>query len=238
MDLEILSEIKTYDRMVKYIDQIVEEISNKYSQCPVIGFENAEPYKGFISPQTSVTNADASFKISSNDYIYLYASILKKYNIKNIDSAMFFIFITINQYFGIYGNEERRLKMFEKFGEKLSALKGQNCAICAERAAVAQNLFTILGIESYYITGEIKDADCVEPHSFNLINYHNQYLIYDSSKITKMNRDGKLIDIYYKSVLSDEEAMRLLNGESITTSDGRVYTSSAEIRVTKPNNKL
>ena len=39
MNLEILSEIKTYDQMVKYIDQIVEEISNNTSQRPVIGFE-------------------------------------------------------------------------------------------------------------------------------------------------------------------------------------------------------
>ena len=179
MDLEILSEIKTYDQMVKYIDQIVEEISSKYQERPVIGFENAEPYKGFISPQTTISNVDAYLKISSNDYIYLYASILKKYNIKSIDSAMFFIFITINQYFGSYGNEELRIKMFKMFGEVLSALKGKNCAICAERAAVAQNLFTILGIESYYITGEIKDSDGIEPHSFNLIKYHSFNVIND-----------------------------------------------------------
>ena len=56
MDLEILSEIKTYNQMVKYIDQIVEEISSKYQERQVIGFENTEPYKGFISSQTALSN--------------------------------------------------------------------------------------------------------------------------------------------------------------------------------------
>lgn len=238
MNLEILSEIKTYDQMIKYIDQIVEEISNNTSQRPVIGFENMTPYKGFISSQTTLSNVDADIKISSNDYIYLYASILKKYNITNIDTAMFFIFFAINQYFGICGDEEQRIKMYEKYGNVLSSLKGKNCAICAERAAVAQNLFSLLGIESYYFTGEVKDVDGPVPHSFNLIKYRNQYIIYDSSKIDQINKNGKLVDTYYRRIISDEDAMKLLSGESITTNDGRVYTSYAAIRTQKPNNKV
>ena len=60
-------------------------------------------------------------------------------------------------------------------------LKGKNVAMCTERAAIAQNLLSLFGIESYYCCGSISYNGKQENHCFNIAAAKNGYILLDYS---------------------------------------------------------
>ena len=52
---------------------------------------------------------------------------------------------------------------------KIGDLKGMNVALCTERSAMAQQLLSLFGMESYYCMGSINKNDKIEAHCFNIV---------------------------------------------------------------------
>ena len=114
-------------------------------------------------------------------------------------------------------NYQEYREIINKDEYSIDDLKGKNAAVCADRAALAQNLFSILGVESYYLVGQVNGED----HAYNVINYKGNYLLYDSSKDIPRYENGKLINwLAYVKPISIEQMEVLLNGGKISFEDG------------------
>ena len=104
---------------------------------------------------------------------------------------------TVTDYFGGVSNIDSRLSNYSDtysiMGNNgrvglVSDLRGQNSAVCVERAMLSQNLLKSQGINSTYVTGLIRNtAGNTENHAFNLIEYNGHYYIYDSTIPTTQN---------------------------------------------------
>jgi len=112
--------------------------------------------------------------------------IIKPTNIFQLSEC---IFNTVQKYFGNYENISQRMNFYHDIDEidygmemgKVSNLKGQNAAMCVERAMLSQNLLTSLGINSFYkASGINKDAQ-PEVHAYNIIEYKEKYYIFDTA---------------------------------------------------------
>lgn len=123
---------------------------------------------------------------------------LLKSKINNIDNTNIYeisqiVLETIDEYFNGFSNIESRMNYYypEDFEEsknnKISNLKGQGAAMCVERAALAQNLLTSIGINSFFKTSGIIKNDNKEVHSYNLIEYKGKYYIFDASMPNLIN---------------------------------------------------
>jgi len=160
-----------------------------------------------------------------------------KLKIENIDTTDIYaisdvIIETVNDYFNGYANIDQRMKYyktrdFEKPGEnKISNLKGTGAAMCVERAAVTQNLLTLLGINSFFKTSGIINNNEKEVHSYNIIEHNNKYYIFDTSIPNLIN--GKPSPLIAEI---DKEAFDLLSypladqGISVTVSHYNPYTN-------------
>jgi hypothetical protein len=121
------------------------------------------------------------------------------------------VFGTIENYFGAYnGDINLRHQLtdmnFDTFEyPSISVLKGKGCGACVEKAAVAHNLWLLMGRESYYVssTSSKFENSNDEGHAFCIIkNSQDRYMLYDHA----MNNFGPL---------SGEPIQTLLNGEPL-----------------------
>lgn len=100
-------------------------------------------------------------------------------------------------------------------------LKGKGFAVCAEKAAAAQNLLAFVGLESELIAS----SDCRIPaeaeegaHYYVLVHGLKGDMIYDPTNPRLIfDKDGKLTS-YGPAMypVTEEQSQRLLSGESIT----------------------
>lgn len=197
-----------------YVDKLLENLFSSTLQENVIGFEHVTPHKGIIHEQTRISNSDSDFVIKNREYMYEFVKLLKARNVKTIASALNLIYPYIINYFGLDSNSEKRIEYYVKSNEKIpdvSLLKNKNAAVCAERAAIVQNLFSLLGIESYYCIGNISTKQGSEPHAFNVINYLDSYYVYDASSDVPIIKDGKTVSYgHYLCNIKEEEFDKLL----------------------------
>lgn len=227
MNLEELFLLNTNESLKKYVDNIINNITQNTEHEDKIGFEHPTPHKGFIDNSTIITNVDSFWKIKNNNYAYQFVWGLKKMKVTNLNDAMNKIYALINAYFGEYNNNQLRKEIIAQnpFGVlDISLLAGKKTAVCSERAAIAQNLFSILGVESYYITGYVSDSKGGEPHAFNLIKHNNKFLLYDASKDIPQSINGKTIYVPFISELSLEQVELLFNEKEIIVRN-RMYKS-------------
>lgn len=117
---------------------------------------------------------------------------LLQIKINNIDSTDIYeisrvVLETVNEFFGGFNNIAKRMDYYypddfdESKDNKISNLKGSGAAMCVERAALAQYLLKVLGVNSLYKTSGIVKNNNNEIHSYNLIAYDNKYYIFDPS---------------------------------------------------------
>ncbi|MBR1718301.1 MAG: hypothetical protein IJ715_03420 [Bacilli bacterium] len=96
---------------------------------------------------------------------------------------------TVDEYFGGISNIDKRGSYYKDYDDvdyynndnKISNLKGSGAGMCVERAALAQNLLTSLGIESYYKSSSIIKNGNKEVHSYNLVKNNSDYYVFDTS---------------------------------------------------------
>ena len=227
MNLEDLFNLKDLDSIKKYVDSVIMDIVNNTEHEDKVGFEHILPHKGFIDSDTIITNVDSTFQFTSNEYAYFFVSGLIKNNIHDLNTAMNCVYYFIRSYFGIDGEEKNREALFavNKEPYSIDILRGKNAAVCAERAAVAQNLFSLLGIESYYIVGTLNGG----AHAYNVIKYNDNYYLFDSSSDVPVYQDGKVKDWRaYAVKISPEQFNSLLNAGGIELEGDRIYISSGK----------
>lgn len=97
----------------------------------------------------------------------------------------------VNDYFGNFDNASNRMHNYPDFDMvyehgmeygKVSNLKGQNAAMCVERAMLSQNLLESTDIDSYYKCSGILNNGKDEIHAYNIITLSNgKHYIYDST---------------------------------------------------------
>ncbi len=101
----------------------------------------------------------------------------------------------------------------------LSEIRGKGLAVCAEKAALAQNLVTFAGLESHLVMSNCKlYGEKPELHAFNILKTENGYFIYDPTNpsITLNKNDNSLKNssaAIYK--ISDEDFEKIERGEEI-----------------------
>ena len=70
----------------------------------------------------------------------------------------------------LYIDIERKYDEWEPYS--ISEYRNNDTALCAERAAVAQNILAFLGADTYYIMGHLSRNDGIENmnHAYNVID--------------------------------------------------------------------
>ena len=206
--------------------KIANEASNKIGNLGFLnnGISNCI-FKGFIPLDTRIkysSHGVEDYSMQTTDFIYEFAEFIKKYNILNNASIVYNLEYFINRYFGV-SNKISREAIFNDIAwqttetdeeyfkaldnNKIGDLKGSGAAMCTERAAVAQQLLSICGFESYYCIGCVDLGDRQEPHCFNIVKRKNDYALLDYSvPVPSYKQNEKGVRYYpFVGTMSEEE---------------------------------
>lgn len=214
------------------IKERLETLYKEAATREVVGFENLPPLKGIIPRETFIDNADAYYQIRNDDYIYEFVDLLKRYNIKDLKGTLNAIYNYIGYYFGKDGSEDKRREILNSNATAgapadISCLRNQNAALCSERAALAQNLFSFIGVESYYITGEVGSKNGKGSHAFNVLKYNDKMFLYDSAFEVPCYDNDKLVG--YRPFLSELDNSEIKYGTQFRTKDYQMVRQNGKV---------
>lgn len=233
------------------VDRVIsEELANasensiKIQQLGFIGNGKANcVFKGFIPLNTRIkyeSMALETYGMETTDFFYEFAHFIKKHNISSTGSLLFNIEYFINKYFG-YSSENSRSVIFNDIAfqstttdeeyfqalqnNKIGDLKGKGAAQCTEKAAIAQQLLSLFGFESYYCMGCVDLNNRQEAHSFNIVKKGNGYAIVDYSlPVTLFNQDGSVKAFYpFVGEMTNEEFNEFVNSGVLKLFDSYEY---------------
>ena len=166
--------------------------------------EKASHHKGFISRDTKVCySMSQGYYIKTTDYIREFIEYIKQNNLPPSPKT---IFKFLNYYFGERPSIDTRN---EKEFMEISDFKNSDRALCTERAALANNILSFLGMETWFCDGSVYNSNNIsEEHAFLIVKSESgKYRIYDPSySIFYDNEDHP----FFKEV-SEESAIRVLN---------------------------
>ena len=196
-------------------------------------------FKGFIPLKTRIKYSNVNMEdygMESTDFIYEFAHFIRKYNINNKSSLIHNLEYFVNSYFGFPGKmsretvfqdiawkttttDEEYFKALEN--NKLGDLKGKGAAQCTERGALAQQVLSLFGIESYYCMGCVDLGDRQEAHCFNIIKKKSGYALLDYSVPIEAYKEDGSLQAYYPFVgsLTDEEFSNFVDNGEIKSFD-------------------
>ena len=249
--MELLNRILncSEEELDSIISEAINEANNKSPKVDRLGFLNFDlvsPYCGFIPLDTRIkyaTNNLEDYGMQTTDFIYEFAHYIRSGKLDNDRKIIYRLERFINKYFG-YSNVDRRQEILndkawnstttdeEYFAaleqNKLGDLKGQNVAMCTERGALAQQILSLLGYETYYCMGCINIHGKEEAHCFNIIKRENDYLLLDySAVVCGYNQDGTVKDYYpFIGVLSNEDFLEFLDSGIIKSFRNYYFTDS------------
>ena len=140
---------------------------------------------------------------------------------------------TIGNYFGNHwatGTAENKNRSFyldrsssDSEDIHLNELKGKQIGVCAEKAAVAQNLLSFLGYESYLVASSncrLESPDKPDPggHMFNIIKSGENQLIFDPTNSSLIMEDDGSVHTVMPAIypLNTEEYQLIMNGGQVT----------------------
>lgn len=222
------------------IDEIIKlkinELNSSSKKIEKLGFLNAissnPVYKGFIPCDTRIKYSNfgiEDYSMKTTDFIYEFIHLIKKYNLVNKGQIIHFLEHYINMYFGMPGGISREnifndiawnttttddeyFSALEK--NEIGMLKNKRAAQCTERSAVAEQILSVLGFETFYCMGCVDlGNNHQEPHCFNIIKRKNDYALVDySCPITEYNEDNSIRAYYpFVGALSNDEFIDFLN---------------------------
>jgi len=180
----------------------------------VVATSKIAAHKGFIHPNTRIKYSNWSantYSMKTTDYIYEFARYIKKMHVTNKSHLVKCIEDYINIYFGVVSDgRDMRDAYFDKIAWsttttddeyfakianfELGDLKSKNVAMCTERAAVAQNLLSLFGIEAYYCMGCVTNNGKEAQHCFNVARALNQFVLLDYSLPVSVFENGVAVD--------------------------------------------
>ena len=153
----------------------------------------------------------SKYSMKATDYFYEYIEYLIKNDGKDIVSALDLVSPFLHEYFGTnkdYTNKNDRGTAFDNIGNQLgeiqqkhgndafndcynkwfdiSIFKNNSMAECTEYAALTQNLYSFLGANSYYVSGNFSSGKAQsESHAYNLVQFdENSFYIVDTANPT------------------------------------------------------
>ncbi len=146
--------------------------------------------------------------------------------------APFAILRTIGNYFGNHWGTENtennnRVFYMDRSGVDsedihMSELKGKKIAVCAEKAAAAQNLLSFLGYDSELIASskcrlESLEKDDQGGHMYNLITSGDNHLIFDPANPTLLTKDDSSIYMAMPAFypIDQDDYKRLMSGGQV-----------------------
>ena len=211
------------------IQEQIEKADVNSEKIEKLGFisigETKNIFKGFIPLNTRIKYSNLNIEdygMETTDYMYEFAHFIKQYNINSKVSLIHNLEYFINSYFGMPSKVNRE-QIFERNAwnttttdeeyflalknNKLGDLKHQGAAQCTERGALAQQILSLFGIESYYCVGCVDLRNHQEPHCFNIIKRKEDYAVLDySCPVTSYTKEGKVRAYYpFVGVLTEEE---------------------------------
>ena len=208
-------------------------------------------HKGFIPPDTKIKYSNYSmntYSMNTDDYFYEFARFIKKYQIKNKGSLVKLIQNFINNYFGLPSSKDMRDAYFddlafkttktdEEYFQKLEQLtignlKGKKIAMCTERAAIAQNLLSFFGIDTYYCMGCLDNNAVQEAHCFNIAKAKENFILLDYSVPVSIFNNNKLIDYapFQGTINQSDIEKKLFDGEVLEFSSYEYIQESGKIK--------
>lgn len=203
-------------------------------------------FRGFIPLNARIkymNHALETYSMDTTDFLYDFANLLKRYGIDNKVALIHYLEFYINSYFG-YPGKTTRESIFqdvawrntttdEEFwaaleNNKIGDLKGKGAALCTERSALAQQILSLFGIETYYCMGCIDEGTKQEPHCFNVVKRKNDYALLDYSiPVTSFNRDGSIKGFYpFVGIMSNEEFEDFVGGGTLKTFDNYEFVDN------------
>lgn len=229
--MELLEEIgkcSNLEEVDALITKAVEKANKESKKVNQLGFlENGKVhplFQGFIPLSTRIRYSNFSietYSMETTDFFYDFAHALYQNHITNRGSLIHFLETYINYYFGLPGKEDREtifndiawqttttdeeyFAALEK--NKIGDLKGKGAAECTERSALAQQILSLFGIETYYCIGCIGRNAMQEGHCFNIVKRKKDYALLDYSVPASYYADGRWKAYYpFVGVLSKEE---------------------------------
>lgn len=227
--LEKIKECSTDEEIDKIITEAISEADKNSTKIERLGFLNSGKsnslFKGFIPFKTRIKYeniAVETYSMETIDFFYEFAHIVKRSDINNKMSLIMAIESFINQYFGYPGKQTRDDVFYYKAtantvndadffkaleNNKIGDLKHEGAAQCTERGALAQQLLSLFGIETYYCMGCALINGHQEGHCFNVAKSKNNYVLIDYSiPVEAYNPDGNFrVYLPFLGVIPNEE---------------------------------
>lgn len=245
--LERILNAKSDEEADKIITEEIQRMNESATGEETLGFLNNNKsvscHNGFIPLQTRIryeNYAIETYSMDTTDFFYEFAHMLRKYNIDKKGMLIYQMEPFINMYFGFAGRNSRETIFNdyawnnsttddEYFGalenNKIGMLKGAGAAECTERSALAQQLLTLFGTDSYYCMGCSSFNGKEEAHCFNIIKRKNDYAVLDySMPVRSLKSDGTHKGYYpFVGILSNAEFIDFIENGVIKTFDDYEY---------------
>lgn len=221
----------------KEIDALIQkrtsELAATATNTEYITYKKERPHKGFISPETEV-KGKIMYDGFHLDDPEIYTALIdglkelksapgwKELDIKAL--AIPAVNYAVSKYFGSYEISSEQEKQNAAHYVDLESpcsvkeMKGRGIAVCAERAATAQNLLTFLGLESQLAMADCKlDPNQEEgPHAYNIVTGPNGHFIFDpTNPVVNEGADGQPIYQPATYKISNEQYESLQNHQGI-----------------------
>lgn len=264
---EIINKIEKIIENPEEIELFIKErlLELKKNNNPVeISTLSKQWYSGFIHPDSIIRR---SFMVEpfrvNDDLVYQdLFSIMKEFKNSTVrknktlkEMMPSVVNHTIVKYFGnfiSYSDTEQKNQDFYLNHDNpnlpnvsLSELKGKGIAVCAEKSALAENLTSFLGLESYLVVSNSCKANPDDKnglHAYNIWKTKNGYFIFDpTNPHLNFEKDTNKVLNYYPSVypISEENFNAIKNGglvnvkheDMISDSDGNFFEKKTSERI-------
>lgn len=206
----------TNEELDSIISSALEDKNNSSNNISTLGFISGNAitvFNGFIPFNTRIKYSNfgiGDYSMKTTDFYFGFAKLLRKNKIQNKGQFISLIEPFINSYFGINrSSKDIREQVLNDIAFKttttdeeyfiklenneIGSLKGTGAAMCTERSAIAQNLLSLFGFESYYVMGCISNNGKEEAHCFNIAKAKDSYVLLDYSVPVPLISDNKVI---------------------------------------------
>ena len=241
--LEKIALCNNDEEVDKVVSEAIKESDENANKVPELGFvnnvNNNTAFRGFIPLKTRIRYSNFAvedYSMETTDFIYSFAHLVKDYNINNKGTVVSALEWFINDYFGL-GGKTTREDVFNTYAwehsttdeeyfemlknNKIGDLKGSGASMCTERSAVAQQILSLFGIDTYYCMGCVEKNGKQEAHCFNVTKGKDGYILLDYSiPAAKFNENGQLTGYNpFLGRMSDSDFEEFKNNKSIKSFD-------------------
>ena len=219
----------TDDDIDSYLMNVIDETGGRVLISPL-----RVTYDKFIQPKTPCMASVAKAHAFVVDCVDAYKNFLKYYRDcpfgETLAQQIQVVDNFIKDYFGFMGNDEQRqrLNLQNPDLHSIRVYKGQNCAMCFERAILSHNLLKLLGLNSVLVTKNF--------HTYNIILNKNMAYLYDPTNPTIADIKGKTYRFPTIRIINSKNLPGYLFGNDIITINPGFYEfmfGATNVRVPK-----